>query len=231
MGHSGFGQRTQTFTPHTHFELKNRGVLGDPTNLGYSGYTTDIPDGYGYHDARTHLDPFSADTLAPTGIKVVASTVQSVRTGPNASFAFLTSVAPSQEFVATATSGAWYRIDLPNVNGPVSGWIEATAGSQTFLTVDSSAQQIEVSGASSAGLIVNHGASSSPTLVGWDQTFGNCTRTAKIWNGQRFVTTTNQNGFDEFYLPLNYYFSSASSCGEPSTPGPAMGWALASFLK
>jgi len=231
MGHSAFGQRLRSFTPHTHFEMKDRGVLGDPTNRGYSGYTTDVPDGYGYHDARTYLHPFTTATLAPTVVKVSASTPQVIRTGPEASFAPLSSIAPSQEYVATATSGAWYKIDVPNVNGPVSGWVEGTSGTQKLLTVDSNATQIQVTGASSAGLDVELGAGSSPDLVSWDQTFSNCVQVAKIWNGQRFVTIANQNGFDEFYLPLNYYFSSGSTCAEPAAAGPSTGWASSSFLK
>jgi hypothetical protein len=231
MGHSAFGQRLRTFTAHTHFETKDRGVLGDPTNRGYSGYTTDVPDGYGYHDARTYLNPFTASILAPTAVKVVASTAQSVRTGPDVSFALLSSITPSQEYVATATSGAWYRIDLPNVNGAVAGWVEGTSGTQTLITLDSKATVIQVSGASSSGLDVEAGASSSPDLVSWDQTFSNCVPVAKIWNGQRFVTIANQNGFDELYLPVNYYFSSGSGCAEPAASGPSTGWAPSSFLK
>jgi len=231
MGHSAFGRRLQTFTAHTHFETKDRGVLGDPTNRGYSGYTTDVPDGYGYHDARTFLSPFTTTTLAPTAVKVVASTVQSVRAGPDASFALLSSITPSQEYVATAISGTWYRIDLPNVNGPVAGWVEGTSGTQTLITLDSKATVIQVSGASNSGLDLEVGASSSPDLVSWDQTFSNCLPVAKIWNGQRFVTIANQNGFDELYLPVNYYFSSGSACGEPAASGPSTGWAPSSFLK
>jgi murein DD-endopeptidase MepM/ murein hydrolase activator NlpD len=231
MGHSGFGQRTQTFTPHTHFEMKDRGVLGDPTNLGYSGYTTDVPEGYGYHDARIYLNPFSTATISPTAVKVVASTAQSVRTGPDSSFAHISSVAPSQEFVATGKNGAWYKIDLPNVNGPVSGWVQGSSGSGTLLTVDSSAAQIQVTGASGSGLDMTLGANATPHLVSWDQTFSNCAHIAKIWNGQRYVRIATQNGFDEFYMPLNYYFSSGNSCGEPAAAGPSTGWASSSFLQ
>lgn len=206
-------------------------MTGDPTNKGYSGYTTDVPDGYGYHDARVYIDPFISTTLAPTAVQVVAATAQSVRTGPDPSFASLTSIAPSQEYVATATSGSWYRIDLPNASGPVSGWVQGTSGAQTLLAVDSSAAQIQVSGASSSGLDISVGASSSPDLVSWDQTFSNCVPVAKIWNGQRFVTIGNQNGFDELYLPSNYYFSSTNACAEPAAPGPSTGWASSSFLQ
>ncbi len=231
QGHSADGDQDRTFTPHTHFEMKDRAVTGDPTNKGYSGYTSDVPDGYGYHDARIYISPFSPTSIPPTAIKVVASTAQSIRTGPDTSFAAMASVAPSQEFVASATDGAWYQIDLPNVSGPVSGWVQGSSGSQTFLAVDSSATQILVSGASNSGLDLQPNASSSPGLVSWDQTFSNCAPAAKIWNGQRFVMIGSQNGFDEFYLPLNYYFSSNTTCHEPSGTGPTMGWASSTFLQ
>jgi len=231
QGHSADGDQDRTFTPHTHFEIKDRAVTGDPTNKGYSGYTTDLPDGYGYQDARVYLAPFVSTTVAPTAVQVVAASAQSVRTGPDSSFAFLTSIAPAQEFVATAVNGSWYRIDLPNVNGPVSGWAQASSGAQTLLVVDSNAAQIQVVGASSSGLDISVGASSSPDLVSWDQTFLDCVPVAKIWNGQRFVTIGNQNGFDEFYLPLNYHFNSSNACSEPSAPGPSTGWVSSSFLQ
>src|SRR5690242_13887437 len=111
QGHSSMGDQDRTFVPHTHFEIKDRAVTGDPTNKGYSGYTTDLPDGYGYQDARVYLAPFVSTTVAPTAVQVVAASAQSVRTGPDSSFAFLTSIAPAQEFVATAVNGSWYRID------------------------------------------------------------------------------------------------------------------------
>ena len=231
QGHSADGDQDRTFVPHTHFEIKDRAVTGDPTNKGYSGYTPDLPDGYGYHDARIYINPFSPTSVSSIAIKVVAPVTQSIRTGPDTSFAAVASIAPSQEFVASATDGSWYEIDLPNANGPVSGWVQGSSGTQTFLAVDSSATQIQVSGASSSGLDVKLNPGSSPDLVSWDQTFSNCAPTAKIWNGQRFVTPANQNGFDELYLPTNYYFGSSSTCVEPSVQGPTTGWVSGTFLQ
>lgn len=227
MGHSGFGTRNQTFTPHTHFEMKDRPVTGDPTNKGYSGYTTDLPDGYGYHDARIYINPFSTTATSPTAVKVVASSAQTIFTGPNTSFASLASAAPNQEFVAFATSGSWYQIYMPNDNGPISGWIQGGTG---LLTADSTATLLQVSGASSSGLSIQPGPSSTTHLESWDQTFKNCAPTAKIWNGQRYVSLGSQNSFNEFYLPSNFYFSSANTCAEPSASGPSAGWASSTFL-
>src|SRR5882724_825943 len=182
MGHSSGGQRNHTFTPHTHFELKDRAVTGDSTNKGYSGYTPDLPDGYGYHDARIAINPFATSPLSPTAVKVVASSPQTVFTGPDTSFASLASVAPNQEFVAFANSGSWYQIYLPNDNAPISGWVQ---GGPNLVTTDAAAIQLQVTGAAASGLTIQPGPSSSTNLLSWNQT--NCTPAAKIWNGQRYV--------------------------------------------
>jgi hypothetical protein len=207
--------------------MKDRGVTGDPTNKGYSGYTPDIHDGYGYHDARIYINPFSTLPISPTAINVVASSSQTISTGPDTSFAALASAAPGQEFVAFATSGSWYQIYMPNDNAPVSGWIQ---GGQSLVTVDSSATQLHVTGASSSGLTIQAGSAAGANLVSWDETFKNCKPSAKIWNGQLYVSLGSQNGFNEFYLPSNYYFSSANSCVEPSGFGPSAGWASSTFV-
>src|SRR5690348_6507110 len=227
QGHSSMGDQDRTFVPHTHFEIKDRAVTGDSTNLGYSGYTPDLPDGYGYHDARIYINPFSPLPISPTSVNVVASSNQAILTGPGTSFAALASAAPGQEFVAFATSGSWYQIYLPNDNAPISGWIQ---GGQALVTVDSSATQLQVTGASSSGLTIQAGPAAGTNLISWDETFRNCKPTAKIWNGQLYVSAGSQSGFNEFYLPSNYYFSSAKSCVEPSGAGPSAGWASSTFL-
>jgi murein DD-endopeptidase MepM/ murein hydrolase activator NlpD len=227
MGHSEFGERDGTFAPHTHFEMKDRAVTGDPSNEGYSGYVPDLPDGYGYHDARIWINPFTTTSISPTAVKNTGSSNLDLLTGPatggpGTGFAFLATVAPGQELVAFASSGSWYEVYLPNDNAPIAGWIQATP--------DSSATQIVVTGASSSGLLIQAAASSGANLVSWDETFTNCNPSAKIWNGQRYVSPANQSGFYEFYLPSNYYFSSASSCAEPTGTGPSFGWAPAGSL-
>lgn len=213
--------------PHTHFEIKDRAVTGDSTNEGYSGYTPDLPDGYGYHDARIYINPFTPLPISPTSIDVVASSNQAILTGPGTSFAPLASGAPGQEFVAFATSGSWYQIYLPNDNAPISGWIQ---GGQNLVTLDSSATRLQVTGASSSGLAIQAGAAAGTNLISWDETKQNCKPTAKIWNGQLYVSAGSQNGSNEFYLPSNFYFSSANSCVEPSGSGPSVGWASSTFL-
>jgi murein DD-endopeptidase MepM/ murein hydrolase activator NlpD len=227
IGNSAFGLRRHFFTPHTHFEMKDSGVLGDPTNKGYSGYTPDLPDGYGYHDARIYLFPFSVTNISATAVKVVASPSLDVRSGPGTTYAFLTKAATGQEFVAFATSGSWYQIYLPNSNGPISGWIE---GGQTLAVPDPAATQIQVFGTGSAGLLIRPSPGATTNFVSWDGTFFNCAPGAKIWDGQRFVTSANQSGWFQYYLPASHYFDSSNACGIPLNPGPSLGWSSGSFL-
>jgi murein DD-endopeptidase MepM/ murein hydrolase activator NlpD len=234
IGNSSFGHRqSSTFVPHVHFELKDRGVLGDPTNVGLSGYTPDLPDGYGYHDARIYLFPFSVTSISPTAVKVVASSSLDVRTGPGTAYAPLTTATTGQEFVAFATSGSWYQIYLPNSNRPISGWIE---GGPNLATPDPTAKQIEVFGTGSAGLRIRPSAGATTSLVSWNLAggiipgFENCAPVAKIWDGERFVASASQSGWFEYFLPANHYFDSSNSCGVPTNPGPTFGWSSASFL-
>jgi hypothetical protein len=237
IGNSEYGVRYNNFTPHVHFEIKDAGVIGDPTGLGYAGFTPDLPDGYGYHDPRVYIFPFSQNSISPTAVKVVASQSLNVLTGPDTTYSLLNFVTTGQEYVAFASSGSWYQIYLPNSEGPISGWIPASAGSQALAAPDSSATKIQVGNTGGSGLLIRPSASGTTNLISWVNNTGftpfvqNCNSSAKIWDGQQFVATASQNGFDEFYMPLNYYFGSNASCGEPSGPGPTTGWASSTFLQ
>jgi murein DD-endopeptidase MepM/ murein hydrolase activator NlpD len=227
VGHSCFHYRQCQFMPHVHFEVKDRGVLGDPTGKGYSGYTPDLPDGYGYHDPRIYLFPFSAKSISPIALKIVASPNLPVRTGPDTSYAFLTSVASGQESVAFATSESWYQIYLPNVSGPTSGWVQGGSGRAS---PDLGATQIEVTGAGGSGLLIHPSPGADAKSVHWDQTFLNCGAAVKIWDGQRFVASASQNGWYQLFLPVNYSLSSSGDCEEPTEPGPSVGWSSGASL-
>ena len=238
IGNSQYGIRTNTWSPHLHFEIKDSGVVGDPATNTFATFTPDLPDGYGYHDPRLYLFPISETSISPTAVKVTASTSLNVLSGPDVSYSNLNFIAPGQEFVAFASSGSWYHIYLPNSQGPMSGWIPASAGSLTLAAPDSTATQITVKNTGGAGLLIRPTASSSSNFVSWNNNTGfssggvqNCAPTAKIWDGQSYVLIASQNGFDEFYLPLNYYFSSANTCAQPSGPGPSTGWASSSSLQ
>jgi hypothetical protein len=117
---------------------------------------------------------------------------------------------------------------MPNDNAPISAWVQSAG-----VTTDPAATLLQVTGAGASGLTIQLGPASGTNLVSLDYTFKDCNVTAKIWNGQRYVSVASQNGFNEFYLPLNYYFSSAASCpypNAPSGPGPSLGWATSTFL-
>jgi murein DD-endopeptidase MepM/ murein hydrolase activator NlpD len=240
IGNSQYGVRFNTWTPHVHFEIKDAGVVGDPATGAFASFTPDLPDGYGYHDPRLYLFPSSqSSSMSATAVKVLGSPSLNVLTGPDTSYSSLSYVTTGQEFVAHASSGSWYQIDLPNSQGPISGWIPASAGSLILAAPDSAATKIQVTNSGSAGLLIRPSASAATNLVSFDNNSGfvpnpspDCTSTiAKIWDGQFFVTFANQNGFDEFYLPLNYYFSSANACAQPSGPGSSVGWASSTSLQ
>jgi murein DD-endopeptidase MepM/ murein hydrolase activator NlpD len=237
IGNSQYGTRYNTWTPHVHFEIKDAGVIGDPATGTFASFTPDLPDGYGYHDPYLYLFPSSQSNMSPTAVKVIASPSLNVLTGPDTSYSSLNFVTTGQEFVAYASSGSWYQIYLPNSQGPISGWIPASAGSQILAATDSTATKIQVTNTGGAGLLIRPSASSATNLVSWDNNSGfvptvqNCATAAKIWDGQSFVMTTTQSGFDEFYLPSNLYFSSGNTCGQAPGPGPSVGWASSSFLQ
>ena len=242
IGNSQYGIRTNTWSPHLHFEIKDAGVVGDPATNTFATFTPDLPDGYGYHDPRLYLFPISGSSISPTAVKVVANSSLNVLSGPDVNYSNLNFIAPGQEFVAFASSaapnGSWYEVYLPNSQGAMSGWIPASAGGLSLASPDSGATKIQVTNTGGAGQLIRPSASSSSEFVSWNNNTGfsptgvqNCAPTAKIWDGQSYVLIGSQNGFDEFYLPLNHYFSSASACGEPAAPGPATGWASSSFLQ
>jgi murein DD-endopeptidase MepM/ murein hydrolase activator NlpD len=237
IGNSQYNTRYNTWTSHLHFEIKDKGVIGDPATGTFAGFTADLPDGYGYHDPRVYIFPFSQTGMVPTAVKVVASRPLNVLTGPDVSYSSLpTFVAPGQEFVAFASSGSWYEIYLPNSEGPVSGWIPASAGTQILVQPDPSATIMEVTNAGGKGLVIQPTASAATNLVSWVNNSGfepfvqNCTPAAKIWDGQYYVSLATQDGFNEFYLPSNFYLNSANTCAQPSGPGPSVGWASSVYF-
>jgi hypothetical protein len=235
IGNSQYTTRTNTWTPHVHFEIKDTAVVTDPATGTFASFTADLPDGYGYNDPRVYLFPFSATNITPTAVKVMVPFLD-LLTGPDVSYSSLGFVTEGQEFVAFASSGSWYEIYLPNSQGPISGWIPASAGSQILAATDSSATTIEVSNTGGAGLPVRPSASAANELVSWNNNSGleptvqNCAPSAKVWDGQFFVLLATQNGFNEFDLPSNFYFSSASACAQPSAPGPSLGWASSTYI-
>jgi hypothetical protein len=236
MGNSAFDKkRDPTFNPHLHFEIKDRGVLGDRIDDGdYWGYTPDLPDGFGYYDPRIFITPFVELSIVPVSVRVVSSTAVDVLTGPGTSFSRLTRVRENQAFVAFKRSGSWYRIYLPNANGPISGWVAGTFGGEILVVEDPSLPQIEVFDTGTAGLVVRPSAGAFTNLVGWDnhklKDPGRTCRSARIWDGQRFVYSLTQAGWYRYHLPENRYIDS-SICAAPIGTGPSHGWSSGASLK
>lgn len=230
---------------HVHFEIKDYGEIGNRTFDGpYWGYTPDLPDGYGYHDPRIYISPISAAAITPMAIKVTNSTGLNVRTGPDpATFPVLTTLSQNQEFVAFEQSGTWYHIYLPNVGGPSTGWIAGADSGTTYSVEDPSATQIEVYGTGAGdgtgtggGLLIRPSAGATTLSQAYDATYSDTTptcRSAKVWDGQRFVTSANESGWYQFYLPANPYFDSAAGCAPPPSPssGPSSGWSSGTYLR
>ncbi len=225
MGNSTNVQRDSTTNPHLHFEYKNVGALGNSSDSGpYWGYTPDIPDAYGYIDPRyLCCQNYSYSTISPVAIESTTSGLN-VRSGPSTDYAVLTQINQSQQFVSYqisyVNSYKWYKIYLPNVNGPSSGWIRGD-----YLIEKPEITQIEVFNTDSMGLIIRDTPNGS-ALQRWDGTYNTC-KTSHIWDGQRFVLAQQQSGWYAYYLPRNHYSSTCSY----NPIGPQIGWSSSDYLR
>ncbi len=132
---------------HVHFEIKDRGVLGNnwdddnDTKTNYWGYTPDLPDPYGYNDPQLYIYPPPIPSTKIVAVRVIneeggnneADRGIRVYTGPGAKYSVLGWTGKDQVFVANATVMSttlkdeiprlWYKICLPNKQGPSYGWI------------------------------------------------------------------------------------------------------------
>jgi hypothetical protein len=154
-----------------------------------------------------------------------------VRSGPGTNFALLTTTSAGQEFLASAQSGNWYRIDLPNVAAPITGWLAASDSGEILATIYQSAPQIQIPSppSGSSGLAISSSALSTAGYAVWDNTYSTC-RTSKVWSGQRFVISGVQSGWIQIQLPGNH-FQNSSSCAMPTSAagaqdpiGASSGW-------
>jgi photosystem II stability/assembly factor-like uncharacterized protein len=164
---------------HLHFEIKPNSDWS--TAQHSSGYSADLPDGYSYKDPRYYLLPFSESNITPVVVRVISTVNLNVRSGPASTYAKLTQLLSNQRFVAFKQNSDWYSIDLPNVNGSISGWSIRTSA----LLEDNTVGQIQVKNTSGQGLNVRTiaGGTGDATRV---QTVNNLAY-LKIWDGQRFA--------------------------------------------
>lgn len=128
----------------------------------------------------------------------------------------ITTVSMNQIFVAFEKSVSWYRIHLPDMNGPKSGWIQSvsstcTAGVCLVINPLVDAFQVEATPTSTSFVNVRGGPSTSNAIL------------TKIWKDQRYMA------FD--------VSSSGGGCAKewfkiylPNNSGASGGWVCSSLL-
>lgn len=124
MGDTGCANLADPCGIHLHFEVKQKGTLGNlHDDSDPYGYTPQVPNLAGYLNPWPYLDHGWA-AYTPKAVRALAD--QIVRTGPGTEYAVvLGNVAADQIFVATQQVGNWYEIDFPGEAGPAKGWIQA----------------------------------------------------------------------------------------------------------
>jgi hypothetical protein len=203
MGNTGCRIAPGSCSVHLHFELKPRPVLGNvDSDLGpVWGYTLGHPNLYGYINPYPYLD-YSLPYSTPLAVRSTATQV--VRTGPdpNQYTTAVTSVAANQEFAAFSQWGSWYQIFLPSLDGPASGWIQATPSGAALREVRYTAGGI-------TGVNVRQSASASSQRLSY------------VWNKQWLVAWSPAaagNGctsaWQQTHLAANAVASSGYVCGD-----------------
>lgn len=188
LGHSADANRRHPgFGPHLHFEIKDRPTLGDDSNSpgdGWVGYMPDVPDGFGYADPQTVLMPFETETVLPTALAVNETT--NVRSGPDTTYEVLTTVPAGQRAVGVGRSSGWWKIALPNADGPAMGWITNTTSTELpWSTTTATAD-----GLGSGGLFVRTAAGATADSTRINTRNGQLQ--LRVWEGQRFVVREQQ---------------------------------------
>ena len=125
------------FSPHLHFEIKNKGVLGDPESEEQFGYTKDPPDWFGYQDPMLLLHP-EVQVMDPTAVTIQDTIKEglNVRPSPGRYDKAQNTLVPGTKIVAfrqaANDSGVWYQIHLavPKRNpkkedNVIEGWVAA----------------------------------------------------------------------------------------------------------
>ena len=201
------------FSPHLHFEVKDRGVLSagrwddcDPVAGCYWGYipgpdpsTPNMPghpNWFGYHDPNIFLNLQVQKLPEPVPVEVTATPLN-VRDYPStgSNSLIITRIASRSDgrlpaFVAIRSVGSeWYQIHLPNA--AAEGWSAAGWVAGSIAVIKPTLSQIEVIPESAR--VYAQPSSTSSTLV---FVYG-----GQLINRQRFVVFESTPGWHRIYLP------------------------------
>ncbi len=234
IGNSGT-VREDDFGAHLHLEIKTTGKLGDPWDTQFNvGYVPDVPDGFGYRDPETFLNPFSEEPVFPTPLEATVDGL-SLRSGPDTSYAKLGHLNKGQRLIGRAVAGDWMKVDLPNAAGPIAGWVAAEAGQEVLLVEPQDVENVVIGDTSGLGLFVRTapGVDSSHVFtkaasVGVPP--GRLTR-LKVWDHQRFPVRSESVASDvtwyEIDLPASIGLQTSGwISGEFATPAQPAGLEL-----
>ena len=187
--------------PKTRQYIIGHDQVPDPSDSTLWGGANQHQDPGGFYKWRTLIEEVSGIASTFTPVKVTAGSLN-VRCEPRATSPILTTLAANQEFVqyGTATNG-WALIFITGKNSEhYDGWC-----SNSYLTADNCAPQIETQNSWPATLSVYTNAVSSTSNVD------------AITDGQRFVATgTATTGYDGNTAWRNFY--------TPASATAANGW-------
>jgi murein DD-endopeptidase MepM/ murein hydrolase activator NlpD len=211
MGNSGTGAAPECVAVpgvnvHLHFEVKRRNALGnlDDDTGPFWGYTPppDLPNLYGYENPLPYLTSSVAITERPI---VTPASPQVVLTGPDPS-QYLLSVATvggGQRFVSVGETNGWYEIQIPSLEGPATGWVQASP--------DLGSSWFRVNASGTVGVNVRASPTTSATVL------------SSVWHLQSYVSTGQSPAGSGCSSPW-YQMDLASNAGATS------GWVCGDFV-
>ncbi len=197
------GKTGNTNAVHLHFELKERGTLGNlDDDLGPNwGYTSEKPNLYGYINPYPYLE-YTIKGINPTSIKATSDN-QPVRTGPDTSYSkYFATVSTGQKYAAFSEYNGWYQIYIPSNYGPATGWMQGTTDSSSSIV------EVNCQDCLTNGVNVRDGATTSANKITY------------VWDKQQFVTSDQKNGIGcsnfwyKIYLSNGFSSLNGWVCGD-----------------
>ena len=197
------GKTGNTNAVHLHFELKERGTLGNlDDDLGPNwGYTSEKPNLYGYINPYPYLE-YTIKGINPTSIKATSDN-QPVRTGPDTSYSkYFATVSSGQKYAAFSEYNGWYQIYVPSNYGPATGWMQGTTDSSSSIV------EVNCQDCLTNGVNVRDSATTSANKITY------------VWDKQQFVTFDQKNGIGcsnfwyKIYLSNGFSSLNGWVCGD-----------------